>query len=176
VVIICTTYFNSALCPQRVFLGLVRFSQWTAIIFLNSVNQLIFVMVKCGVFFAVRTKFLILFSRASAFKGLIQNAYWSNTENNCFIYLNMQCACKQITHGNYVGRFQLNRHGNNKFSKYITQMKMSLARASATEGHPSAESEQKQQKARARVATGRVWVILGRKPWQTAKVLCSDTQ
>jgi hypothetical protein len=26
--------------------------------FLNSVNQLIFVMVKCGVFFAVRTEFL----------------------------------------------------------------------------------------------------------------------
>jgi hypothetical protein len=30
----------------------------TAIIYLNSVNQLIFVMVKCGVFFAVRTQFL----------------------------------------------------------------------------------------------------------------------
>jgi hypothetical protein len=28
------------------------------LIFLNSVNQLIFVMVKCGVFFEVRTEFL----------------------------------------------------------------------------------------------------------------------
>jgi hypothetical protein len=31
---------------------------YLAIIFLNSVNQLIFVMVKCGVFFAVRTEYL----------------------------------------------------------------------------------------------------------------------
>jgi hypothetical protein len=30
----------------------------TAIISLNSVNQLIFVMVKCGVLFEVRTEFL----------------------------------------------------------------------------------------------------------------------
>jgi hypothetical protein len=30
----------------------------TAIISLNIVNQLIFVMVKCSVFFAVRTEFL----------------------------------------------------------------------------------------------------------------------
>jgi hypothetical protein len=30
----------------------------TAIISLNSVNQLVFVMVKCGVFFAVRTELL----------------------------------------------------------------------------------------------------------------------
>jgi hypothetical protein len=36
------------------------------IISLNSVNRLIFVTVKCGVFFAVRTGFLKLFRRASA--------------------------------------------------------------------------------------------------------------
>jgi hypothetical protein len=30
----------------------------TAIIYLNSVNQLIFVMVKCGVLFEVRIEFL----------------------------------------------------------------------------------------------------------------------
>jgi hypothetical protein len=36
----------------------VWFLVQTAIISLNSVNQLIFVMVKCGVFFAVRTEFL----------------------------------------------------------------------------------------------------------------------
>jgi hypothetical protein len=40
------------------FTNLVRFSLLTAIIFLNSVNQLIFVMVKCGVLFEVRTDFL----------------------------------------------------------------------------------------------------------------------
>jgi hypothetical protein len=41
-----------------VFMGFVRLSLQTAIIFLNSVNQLIFVMVKCGVLFEVRTEFL----------------------------------------------------------------------------------------------------------------------
>jgi hypothetical protein len=34
------------------------FSQQTAIISLNSVNELIFATVKCCVFFAVRTEFL----------------------------------------------------------------------------------------------------------------------
>jgi hypothetical protein len=34
------------------------FDVWTAIISLNSVNQLIFVMVKYGVLFDVRTEFL----------------------------------------------------------------------------------------------------------------------
>jgi hypothetical protein len=41
-----------------VFVGLARFSLQTAIISLNSINQLIFVMVKCGVLFEVRTGFL----------------------------------------------------------------------------------------------------------------------
>jgi hypothetical protein len=41
-----------------VFIGFVWLSLQTAIIFLNSVNQLIFVMVKCGVLFEVRTEFL----------------------------------------------------------------------------------------------------------------------
>jgi hypothetical protein len=40
------------------FMGFARFSVITGIISLNSVNQLVFVMVKCGVFFAVRTEFL----------------------------------------------------------------------------------------------------------------------
>jgi hypothetical protein len=39
-------------------MGFVWLSMWTAIISLNSVNQLIFVMVKCGVLFEVRTEFL----------------------------------------------------------------------------------------------------------------------
>jgi hypothetical protein len=37
----------------------------TAIIFLNSINQLIFVMVKCCVFFAVRTEFLNIVERVN---------------------------------------------------------------------------------------------------------------
>jgi hypothetical protein len=40
-----------------VFMCFVWFSLWAAIISLNSVNQLIFVM-KCDVFFAVRTELL----------------------------------------------------------------------------------------------------------------------
>jgi hypothetical protein len=36
---------------------------------LNSVNQLIAVMVKCGVLFEVRTGFLIIFIGASTSKG-----------------------------------------------------------------------------------------------------------
>jgi hypothetical protein len=41
-----------------VYMDLVRLLVKTAIISLNSVNQLIFVMVKCGVFFEVGTEFL----------------------------------------------------------------------------------------------------------------------
>jgi hypothetical protein len=39
-------------------MGFIRFSVLSGIISLNSINQLIFVMVKCGVFFAVQTEFL----------------------------------------------------------------------------------------------------------------------
>jgi hypothetical protein len=41
-----------------VFLGFERLSLQAEIISLNSVNQLIFVMVKCGVLFEVRTGLL----------------------------------------------------------------------------------------------------------------------
>jgi hypothetical protein len=36
------------------------FVVWTAIISLNSINQLIFLTVKCGVLFEVRTEFLTI--------------------------------------------------------------------------------------------------------------------
>jgi hypothetical protein len=39
-------------------MGSVWFSVSTAIIYLNSVNQLIFLMAKCSVLFEVRTEFL----------------------------------------------------------------------------------------------------------------------
>jgi hypothetical protein len=45
------------------------FSVQTAIISLNIVNQSIFVMVKCGVLFEVRTEILNNARRASALKG-----------------------------------------------------------------------------------------------------------
>jgi hypothetical protein len=37
--------------------------------YLLNVNQSIFVMVKCGVLFEVRTEFLNIFTRASSSKG-----------------------------------------------------------------------------------------------------------
>jgi hypothetical protein len=43
------------------------------IIYLNSVNQLIFVMVKCSVFFAVRTELLNIIYTSFGFKGLNRN-------------------------------------------------------------------------------------------------------
>jgi hypothetical protein len=43
---------------QFVFIGFIWFSWKTAIISLNSINQLIFVMVKFGVLFEVWTEFL----------------------------------------------------------------------------------------------------------------------
>jgi hypothetical protein len=43
---------------------------WTAIIFLNGINQLIFVMVKCGVPFEVRPELsYMLLRRAPASRG-----------------------------------------------------------------------------------------------------------
>jgi hypothetical protein len=48
----------------------VSFSPQTAIISLNSVNRLIFVTVKCSVFFAVRTEFLNNISTIFDFEGL----------------------------------------------------------------------------------------------------------
>jgi hypothetical protein len=41
-----------------------------AITSLNSVNQLIFVIVKCGVLFEVRTEFLNVIYTSFGFKGL----------------------------------------------------------------------------------------------------------
>jgi hypothetical protein len=40
------------------FMDFVWFWLQTAIIYSNSINQLIFVMVKCGVLFEARTEFL----------------------------------------------------------------------------------------------------------------------
>jgi hypothetical protein len=48
---------NSAFCP-RVKNGLLVIVRETAIVSQNSINQLVFVMVKCCVFFAVGTEFL----------------------------------------------------------------------------------------------------------------------
>jgi hypothetical protein len=57
----CTICFNiSPFYLQSVFtrMSFTRVSEYTVIISLNNINQLIFVMVKCGVLFEVRTEFL----------------------------------------------------------------------------------------------------------------------
>jgi hypothetical protein len=46
-----------------------RFSLQTEIISLNGINQLIIVMVKCGVLFEVRTEFLSIIKWPSTSKG-----------------------------------------------------------------------------------------------------------
>jgi hypothetical protein len=53
-----------------VFMGFVWFSLYTAIVSLNSIVRLIFVMVKCGVLCEVRTEFLNSFYTIFDFKGL----------------------------------------------------------------------------------------------------------
>jgi hypothetical protein len=50
-------------------LSLSRIQVWSIVIIsLNSVNPLIFVMVKCGVLFEVRTEFLNIISTNLGFK------------------------------------------------------------------------------------------------------------
>jgi hypothetical protein len=51
-------------------MGVVSFSAKTAIISLNNINQLIFVMVKCGVFLEVWTEFLNFIQMSFSFKRL----------------------------------------------------------------------------------------------------------
>jgi hypothetical protein len=53
-----------------VFVGFVWFFASTGIIFLNIVNKLIFVMVKCGVLFEVRTEFSSTIQKRFCFRGV----------------------------------------------------------------------------------------------------------
>jgi hypothetical protein len=61
------------------FVGFVWFSLKTAIITLQSIKQLLFVMVKCGVLFHVRTEFLITHTNFG-FKGLISSPLGGDEE------------------------------------------------------------------------------------------------
>jgi hypothetical protein len=74
VVIICTICFNNQL--YFVLTSFLWLSLWTGIVSLNSINQLIFVMVKSCVFFEVRTQFLNIILMSFGFKG------WSQGANN----------------------------------------------------------------------------------------------
>jgi cytochrome bd-type quinol oxidase subunit 1 len=51
-------------------MGFIWFSLSVGIIFLISINQMIFVMEKCGVLFEVRTEFLNIINISFGFKGL----------------------------------------------------------------------------------------------------------
>jgi hypothetical protein len=53
---------------------------------LNSINQLIFVMVKYSVFFAVRTEFLNIIQTSFGFKGLIVLYYRVSTKASINTY------------------------------------------------------------------------------------------
>jgi hypothetical protein len=53
---------------------------------LNSINQLIFVMVKCGVLFEVRTEFLNNIQTSFGFKGLNLNSV------NQLIFVMVKCC------------------------------------------------------------------------------------
>jgi hypothetical protein len=55
---ICTSCFDNQSLRILYLWFLYDFRFWTVIISLNSINQLIYVMVKCGVLFEVRTEIL----------------------------------------------------------------------------------------------------------------------
>jgi hypothetical protein len=68
-VTICPTCFNNQY--HFVFIGFVWFSVYSENhISLNSINHLIFVTVKCGVFFEVRIEFLNIIQTSFGFKEL----------------------------------------------------------------------------------------------------------
>jgi hypothetical protein len=54
---------------------------------LNSINELIVVMVKCGVLFEVRTEFLNIIYTSFGFRGLIWSASLSTVEQQCNLIL-----------------------------------------------------------------------------------------
>jgi hypothetical protein len=59
-------------------MGFVSFPISAEIISLKSINKFIFVMVKCGVFFAVRTEILV--RRASASEGRSDGFTWNRPQ------------------------------------------------------------------------------------------------
>jgi hypothetical protein len=61
------------------------------LISLNSVNQLIFVMVKCGVLFEVRTEFLNIIYASFGFKGLNRGLISLNSVNQ-LIFVMVKCC------------------------------------------------------------------------------------
>jgi hypothetical protein len=77
-------YYSATL--YFVFVDFVWFSRKTAIISLNNVNQLIFVMAMCGVLFEVRTEFLNNIKTRFGFKGLNLNKV------NQLIFVRVKCG------------------------------------------------------------------------------------
>jgi hypothetical protein len=92
-------YHQLSKCPQSMFMCFVWFALQTAIISLNSVNQLIFVIVKCGVFFAVRTELFKPHCRTK-FEDQGYDAFSTVSfvehfkSSNIFIFDNVNCAGK----------------------------------------------------------------------------------
>jgi hypothetical protein len=84
-----------------VFIGFVWFLLLTVIISLNSINQLIFVMVKCGVLFEVRTEFLHNIYTSFVFKWLkrtlVAHVAWGKA---CDTYSSDTSKVHLLAHGN----------------------------------------------------------------------------
>jgi hypothetical protein len=70
-------------------MGFVWFSLQTAIISLNNINQLIYVMVKRGALFEVRSEFLDSIYISFCFKGLIPCRLWSSELQSLVILWNV---------------------------------------------------------------------------------------
>jgi hypothetical protein len=58
---------------RKIWSRFLSFSVWREMISLNSINQLIFVLIECCGFFAVRTEFLYIVYSSFGFKGLFIN-------------------------------------------------------------------------------------------------------
>jgi hypothetical protein len=63
-----------------VFTSFVRFSLQTVIIYLHSFDQLVLVMMQCGVLFQIRTEFLNVIYTSIGFKGLINSDKFAFTD------------------------------------------------------------------------------------------------
>jgi hypothetical protein len=85
----------------------VWFSLQTVIISSNSVNQLIFAMVKSGVFFAVRTEFLNIIWTSFGFKGLTFLLTRLSAEWSCWFTI----ATKNLLYQN-SNEHRLYQHSN----------------------------------------------------------------
>jgi hypothetical protein len=78
---------------------LVRFSVQTDVISLNSVNRLIDVTVKCGVFFAARTEFLNIIQTIYGFKAVTSYELFSTSKKKKALFSNTKTKYCTVSSG-----------------------------------------------------------------------------